>query len=99
MLCGFHRGQAWDRWLSTGENGCTSVKGKIMEMLRHIADAGTAELFQEKLEKLKNSEYWMNHPKLAKYITDHYLSIKEVFFFCSNDICLRFITFDYSLLV
>ena len=64
-----------------------------MEMLRHIADAGTAELFQEKLEKLKNSEYWMNHPKLAKYITDHYLSIKEVFF-CSNDLYIK----DVSLL-
>ena len=47
-------------------------------MLRHTADASTAELFQEKLEMLRNSEYWMNHPKLSRYITDHYLSIKEV---------------------
>lgn len=80
LLCDFHREQAWGRWLRTSNHGCTSVINDVQDDLRDVANAKTEEAYQEALEELQNSEHWKEKPLLSKYITDHYLSIKQVTF-------------------
>ena len=78
LLCDFHREQSWERWLSCLANGLASRKAEVLNLLRPIAKAPTAEEYNKKLSDLKDSEVWKSSPKLQKYFNSEWLSCAKV---------------------
>ena len=78
IVCDFHRIQAWQRWLRTGKHNTAENSDECLELLKSVADADSEEEFEKKLQKLYSSHIWIENKLLQTYITDHYLSIKQV---------------------
>ena len=68
-LCGFHRLQAWLRWLVNTKNGVSGYKDQLLGLLCNIADATTEEKYISSLLKLQKSHLWSKHSKLRNYYT------------------------------
>ena len=54
-LCGFHRLQAWLRWLVNTKNGVSGYKDQLLGLLRNIAGTTTEEKYTSSLLKLQKS--------------------------------------------
>ena len=63
-LCGFHRLQAWLRWLVNTKNGVSSHKDQVLGLLRNIAEATTEDKYTTALLRLQKSHIWSKHAKL-----------------------------------
>ena len=68
-LCGFHRLQAWLRWLVNTKNGVSGYKDQLLGLLHNIADTTTEEKYTSSLLKLQKSHLWSKHSKLRNYYT------------------------------
>ena len=77
-LCGFHRLQAWLRWLVNTKNGVSVYKDQILGLLRSIANATTEELYTSALVRLQKSHHWSKHAKLRNYYTQQWAPKKLV---------------------
>ena len=66
-LCGFHRLQAWLRWLVNTKNGVSGYKDQLLGLLCNIANATTEEKYTSLLLKLQKSYLWSKHSKLRNY--------------------------------
>ena len=68
-MCAFHREQAWDRWMKTSYNKCTTRKGEILQFLRRIAYSATEDDLKINLQALHASEFWQGgrFEKFRKY--------------------------------
>ena len=78
LLCDFHRGQNWVRWVNTSRNGCSHVKSTIIPAFKRIAEANTHEELDTAVEKLKQTRIWNSNKKLQSYFNDEWLDKKEV---------------------
>ena len=72
-LCGFHRLQAWLRWLVTSVH-----KDKILSLMWNIADATTEVQYTVALVKLQKSPFWSKSLKLRNYYTQQWAPKKLV---------------------
>ena len=77
-LCGFHRLQAWLRWLVNTKNGVSGHKDYIITLFRNIADSMTEEKYSSALLKLQKSHIWSKHVKLCNYYTQQWAPKKLV---------------------
>ena len=77
-LCGFHRLQAWLRWLVNTKNGVSSHKDQVLGLLRNIAEATTEDKYTTALLRLQKSHIWSNHAKLQNYYTQQWAPKKLV---------------------
>ena len=77
-LCGFHRLQAWLRWLVNTKNGVSGHKDHLISLLCNIADATTEEKYTSTLLKLQKSHIWSKHVKLRNYYMQQWAPKKLV---------------------
>ena len=77
-LCGFHRLQAWLRWLVNTKNGVSSHKDQVLGLLRNIAEATTEDKYTTALLRLQKSHIWSKHAKLQNYYTQQWAPKKLV---------------------
>ena len=77
-LCGFHRLQAWLRWLVNTKNGVSVHKDKILSLMRNVADATTEVQYTAALVKLQKSPFWSKSLKLRNYYTQQWAPKKLV---------------------
>ncbi|CAN8024318.1 unnamed protein product, partial [Ixodes persulcatus] len=77
VLCDFHREQAWQRWLSKKENEVGDVSA-VKKMLRQVACSTNEDELKIGLESLKQSPQWRENEKLQAYVTQKWLSVKEM---------------------
>ena len=77
-LCGFHRLQAWLRWLVNTKNGVSGHKDQILNLLHNIAEATTEEKYTGALLRLQKSYVWSKHAKLRNYYTQQWAPKKLV---------------------
>ena len=77
-LCGFHRLQAWLRWLVNTKNGVSGYKDQLLGLLHNIADATTEEKYTSLLLKLQKSHLWSKHSKLRNYYMQQWAPKKLV---------------------
>ena len=76
-LCGFHRLQAWLRWLMNTKNGVSGYKDQLLGLLHNITDA-TTEKYTSSLLKLQKSHLRSKHSKLRNYYTQQWAPKKLV---------------------
>ncbi|CAN7937965.1 unnamed protein product [Ixodes hexagonus] len=77
VLCDFHREQAWQRWLSKKENEVGDVS-TVKKMLRQVACSTNEDELRIALESLEQSPQWQENEKLQAYVTQKWLSVKEM---------------------
>ena len=77
-LCGFHRLQAWLRWLVNTKNGVSVYKDQILSLMRNIADSNTEARYMSSLVKLQKSYFWSKSLKLRNYYTQQWAPKKLV---------------------
>ena len=77
-LCGFHRLQAWLRWLVNTKNGVSSHKDQVLGLLRNIAEATTEDKYTTALLRLQKLHIWSKHAKLRNYYTQQWAPKKLV---------------------
>ena len=77
-LCGFHRLQAWLRWLVNTKNGVSSYKDYTMGLLRAVAEAKTEENYTRALMALQKSHVWTRFPNLRNYYSQQWAPKKKV---------------------
>ena len=77
-LCGFHRLQAWLRWLMNTKNGLSGYKDQLLGLLHNIADTTTEEKYTSSLIKLQKSHLWSKHSKLRNYYMQQWAPKKLV---------------------
>ena len=77
-LCGFHRLQAWLRWLVNTKNGVSVYKDQILSLMRNIADSNTEARYMSSLVKLQKSYFWSKSMKLRNYYTQQWVPKKLV---------------------
>ena len=77
-LCGFHRLQAWLRWLVNTKNGVSSHKDQVLGLLWNIAEATTEDKYTTALFRLQKSHIWSKHAKLRNYYTQQWAPKKLV---------------------
>ena len=82
LLSGFHREQAWERWLSQSSNGVVAHKNAILACLRRVAEAKSEQELEEALELLKHTDYWQCEygQSFRQWFEEKWLSNKEVEF-------------------
>ena len=79
FLCDFHREQSWTRWTAKVTNGVSSVKEKVLAMLRRCAHATTIPEFDDAVLRLCNSVEWNNSKKLQNWINNTWMPEKQVY--------------------
>ena len=78
LLCDFHRGQNWVRWLNTGRNGCVHVKHVLFPKMRKIAEANNEEEYETALEDLQTCRAWEGSKKFQNYFKTEWLDKYQV---------------------
>jgi hypothetical protein len=77
-LCDFHREQAWERWVSKGENGVAANKGEVLSHLRKITWAPSEEKFKEAVLELKSNNLWKKNSRLRNWFENTWLKQQKV---------------------
>ena len=77
-LCGFHRLQAWLRWLVNMKNGVSGHKDHLITLFCNITNVTTEEKYTSALLKLQKSHIWSKHVKLCNYYTQQWAPKKLV---------------------
>ena len=77
-LCGFHRLQAWLRWLMNTKNGVSGYKDQLLSLLRNMANTTTKEKYMSSLLKLQKSHLWSKHSKFRNYYMQQWAPKKLV---------------------
>ena len=77
-LCGFHRLQAWLRWLVNTKNGVSGHKDQVLGLLWNIVKATTKDKYMTDLLRLQKLHIWSKHVKLRSYYTQQWAPKKLV---------------------
>ena len=93
FICDFHREQAWDRWFTKKDHGCSGRKGDIIPKLRRIARSKTVEDMKDAIDSFKSSEFWSpdDYPKLIEYLNKYWFPIIKVTNILDELYCIGFV--------
>ncbi|XP_056157131.1 uncharacterized protein LOC130131474 isoform X2 [Lampris incognitus] len=76
ILCDFHREKAWIEWTRKKDHGVTCEE-EVLNMLRAIADSGTAEEFENSTLFLKQHPAWQTDERLREWFHTTWLCQAE----------------------
>ena len=77
FLCDFHREQAWERWVAKGDNGMADHRDEVLSKMRGIAQAGSEQEYEERVNALKQSVAWKNK-NFQKWFQNIWLAERKV---------------------
>ena len=80
-ICDFHRDQAWERLLSKISNGMSHLKTKALAAMRRIARASTVEVFEQRVQLLKDDEELWGQSLFRKWFEKTWLRQHKVSLF------------------
>ena len=68
----------WERWLSKISNGMSHLKSKALAAMRRIARSSTVEVFEEKVQLLKDDEELWGQSLFRKWFEKTWLRQHKV---------------------
>ena len=74
-ICGFHRIQAWIRWVRSGKSGLDSQQQEILiPLLQRVATANEASAHKTAVAKLRNAALYKTNKHVQEYVENVWMS-------------------------
>ena len=79
FICGFHREQTRERWLSAMKNVARIDKSEILCKFRRIARSRTEKELEDAIDDLRNCKQWKNgYTSMVNWFENQWMSLIKV---------------------